>query len=151
MIRSYLTAWIPAGKPTYEEVFWARVGGIGLPFVLLSAVEFDALSTTWLAVGFAGYLCVPVTDRTAEERQHDHRDYTLPEAFGVAIVALLAGVALSTAPVENAIGFVRGVAPTVVDAIGGVDFAALTIGGIYGVFAKTLYRWLDADDVQPPD
>ena len=150
MSRSYLTAWIPRGKPTYEEVFWARVGGLGLPFVLLVALASDVPSTTWLAVGFAGYLCIPGTDRTAAERQNAHRDYTLPEASGFAILVLLAGVALSTAHVETVIAIVRSLAPTVVDAIESVDFAALTTGGIYGAFAKTLFRWRTADEARPP-
>jgi hypothetical protein len=93
---------------------------------------------------------VPATDRTTAARRNDH-DFTLPEAVGFAIVALLAGLALSSAPAENAIGIVRGPAPTVVDGIEGVDFAALTIGGLYGVFAKTLSRWRNADDGRPPD
>lgn len=150
MPRSYLTPWIPAGEPTDEEVFWARVGGLALPFVLLGALTYDYPSIPWLLVGFAGYLCVPATDRTAAARRNDH-NFTLPEAFGFAIVALLAGLALSSAPAANAIGFVRGLAPTIVDAIESVGFVGLTIGGMYGAFAKTAYRWHGADEVRPAD
>lgn len=151
MVRSYLTAWIPAGQPTYEEVFWARAGGLLLPFLLLGSLVFGYPSIAWLAVGFAGCLCIPGNDRTAAERQNDDADYSLPGAFGFAIVALLAGLALSSAPAANAIEFVRGLSPSVVAAIESVDFVALTVGGVYGVFAKTAYRWHTADEVRPPN
>jgi hypothetical protein len=155
VVRSYLTAWIPSGRPTYEEVFWARAGGLLLPFLLLGSLVFGYPSIAWLAVGFAGYLCIPGNDRTAAERQNDDADLSLPGAIGVTIVFVVGIVVLSTPTVENQFAAAKSVAPTVVtsvtDALGSIDFGALVIGGIYGVFAKTAYRWHTADEVRPPN
>lgn len=155
MTRRYRTAWIPQGEPTYEEVFWARIGGLLLPFILLGALVFGRPSTTWSVVGFAGYLCIPADDRSAEARQGDDTDYSLPVAVGIPVLLVLAVVALSTAPVESAIDTLLAQAPTfvttVVDVLGSVDFAALTIGGMYGFFARTAWRWHTADVVRPPE
>jgi hypothetical protein len=154
-LRRYLSARIPEGKPTYEEVFWARVGGLVLPVLLLGTVASDTRSAVWLAVGSAGYLCTPADNRPPAKRQEDGTDYPLPVAFGAAIFMMLVVVGLSTEPVGNAIENVISVGPTalrdVIDTVETVDVDVLVTGGIYGVFARTGYRWYNADEIRPPD